>query len=92
MCIGAGVAAAMIAAGAAMADTAQNALGPAGPQAARIKSLFELFLTVAAVGFLFDTYELLMFPVIGADSVAELIRVNPDGSSPGTGSGARSSK
>lgn len=31
-----------------------------------------LVLTVAAVGFLFDTYELLMFPVIGTDAVAEL--------------------
>src|SRR5215470_9613496 len=42
-----------------------------------------LVVTIAAIGFLFDTYELLMFPVIGADAVAELIRVNPDGSSPG---------
>ncbi len=38
---------------------------------------------VAAIGFLFDTYELLMFPVIGSDAVGELIRVNKDGSSPG---------
>lgn len=42
-----------------------------------------LVLTVAAIGFLFDTYELLMFPVIGSDAVGELIRVNPDGSAPG---------
>jgi MFS family permease len=27
---------------------------------------------VAAIGFLFDTYELLMFPVIGSDAIAEL--------------------
>jgi MFS family permease len=39
-----------------------------------------LVLTVAAIGFLFDTYELLMFPVIGTDAVGELLRVNPDGS------------
>ena len=32
-----------------------------------------LVLTVAAIGFLFDTYELLMFPVIGSDAVAELL-------------------
>lgn len=32
-----------------------------------------LVLTVAAVGFLFDTYELLMFPVIGSDAIAELV-------------------
>lgn len=31
-----------------------------------------LVLTVAAIGFLFDTYELLMFPVIGSDAIAEL--------------------
>jgi len=38
-----------------------------------------LVLAVAAIGFLFDTYELLMFPVIGTDAVGELVRVNPDG-------------
>ncbi len=32
-----------------------------------------LVLAVAAVGFLFDTYELLMFPVIGSDAIAELL-------------------
>jgi MFS family permease len=32
-----------------------------------------LVLIVAAIGFLFDTYELLMFPVIGSDAVAELL-------------------
>ena len=32
-----------------------------------------LVLTAAAVGFLFDTYELLMFPVIGSDAIAELL-------------------
>jgi MFS family permease len=31
-----------------------------------------LVVIVAAIGFLFDTYELLMFPVIGSDSIAEL--------------------
>ena len=31
-----------------------------------------LVLTVAAIGFLFDTYELLMFPVIGRDAISEL--------------------
>lgn len=34
-----------------------------------------LVIIVAAIGFLFDTYELLMFPIIGADAVAELVRV-----------------
>ncbi len=31
-----------------------------------------LVLAIAAIGFLFDTYELLMFPVIGSDAIAEL--------------------
>jgi MFS family permease len=36
-----------------------------------------LVLIVAAIGFLFDTYELLMFPVIGTDAVAELVFQKP---------------
>ena len=36
-----------------------------------------LVLTVAAIGFLFDTYELLMFPVIGAQALSELLGVAP---------------
>ena len=42
-----------------------------------------LVITIAAIGFLFDTYELLMFPVIGSDAVGELIMVKTDGTSPG---------
>ncbi len=34
-----------------------------------------LVIIVAAIGFLFDTYELLMFPVIGANAIAELKNV-----------------
>jgi MFS family permease len=37
-----------------------------------------LVLVVAAIGFLFDTYELLMFPVIGSQAVSELLRVPID--------------
>lgn len=36
-----------------------------------------LVLAVAAAGFLFDTYELLMFPVIGAQALSELLGVPP---------------
>jgi len=32
-----------------------------------------LVIAVAAIGFLFDTYELLMFPVIGADALADVM-------------------
>ena len=42
-----------------------------------------LVLAIAAIGFLFDTYELLMFPVIGSSAVGELIQVNKDGSPAG---------
>ena len=31
-----------------------------------------LVITIASIGFLFDTYELLMFPVIGSNAIAEL--------------------
>jgi MFS family permease len=37
-----------------------------------------LVLLVAAIGFLFDTYELLMFPVIGASALSELLQVPAD--------------
>jgi MFS family permease len=37
-----------------------------------------LVLAVAAIGFLFDTYELLMFPVIGASALSELLHVPAD--------------
>lgn len=37
-----------------------------------------LVLLVAAIGFLFDTYELLMLPVIGAPALSELLGVPPN--------------
>jgi MFS family permease len=46
---------------------------PSPPSAAGLGTVTRvLVLTVAAIGFLFDTYELLMFPVIGGDAIAEL--------------------
>jgi MFS family permease len=44
-----------------------------------------LVILIACIGFLFDTYELLMFPVIGSNAVGELIQVNDDkdGTAPG---------
>ncbi len=36
-----------------------------------------LVLAVAAIGFLFDTYELLMFPVIGSQALAQLLDAPP---------------
>ena len=49
----------------------------AGPTAGLAPVTRTLVLLVAAVGFLFDTYELLMFPVIGADAIGELVWVDP---------------
>lgn len=37
-----------------------------------------LVLTVAAIGFLFDTYELLMLPLIGGPALSELLGVPPN--------------
>lgn len=36
-----------------------------------------LVILIAAIGFAFDTYELLMFPLIGAPAVAELLQLPP---------------
>jgi MFS family permease len=48
------------------------------PAAPALKPLTRwLVLIVAAIGFLFDTYELLMFPVIGAQALSELLGVPP---------------
>ena len=55
-----------------------------GPSAGLAPVTRTLVLLVAAIGFLFDTYELLMFPVIGSDAVGELIWVKPDPSKPGS--------
>jgi MFS family permease len=50
----------------------------ASPAAPALKPVTRwLVLAVAAIGFLFDTYELLMFPVIGAQALSELLGVPP---------------
>ncbi|HJZ59307.1 MAG TPA: MFS transporter, partial [Gemmataceae bacterium] len=48
-----------------------------GPSAGLAPITRYIVLAVAAIGFLFDTYELLMFPVIGADALAELLKKPP---------------
>ena len=37
-----------------------------------------LIVTVAAIGFLFDTYELLMTPLVGVPAIAELLKLPPN--------------
>lgn len=54
-----------------MSSAAPPATAPLGPVTR------SLVLAVAAIGFLFDTYELLMFPVIGAQAVGELVKIDP---------------
>lgn len=50
-------------------------LSPETPEVSPVTR--SLVLAVAAIGFLFDTYELLMFPVIGSDALAELLFHKP---------------
>jgi MFS family permease len=47
-----------------------------GPSAPLAPVTRWLVLIVAAIGFLFDTYELLMFPVIGGSALTELLHVD----------------
>src|ERR1051325_9837592 len=37
-----------------------------------------LVIAVAAIGFLFDTYELLMTPLVGVPAIAELLKLPPN--------------
>ena len=37
-----------------------------------------LIVIVAAIGFLFDTYELLMTPLVGVPAIAELLKLPPN--------------
>ncbi len=62
-----------------MSETSISANGPlptdrgsriTTPQIGRVTVW--LIIIIASIGFLFDTYELLMFPVIGSDAIAEL--------------------
>ncbi|MEO7297160.1 MAG: MFS transporter [Verrucomicrobiota bacterium] len=44
----------------------------------RLTRLQWLICTIAAIGFLFDTYELLMTPLVGVPAIAELLQVPPN--------------
>src|SRR5256712_8503371 len=48
------------------------------PAAASFSKTAWLVLIVAAIGFLFDTYELLMTPLVLAPALSELLRVPPN--------------
>src|SRR6185436_11171690 len=44
----------------------------------RFTTIQWLVCTIAAIGFLFDTYELLMTPLVGVPAIAELLQVPPN--------------
>src|SRR6516165_1598190 len=43
-----------------------------------LKLVHWLICTIAAIGFLFDTYELLMTPLVGVPAIAELLQLPPN--------------
>ena len=45
---------------------------------AKLGSREWLILTIASIGFLFDTYELLMTPLVGVPAIAELLQLPPN--------------
>ena len=51
---------------------------PAVPEPTKLTLTHWLILTVASIGFLFDTYELLMLPLIAAPALSELLGVPPN--------------
>ena len=51
---------------------------PAAPTPDMSQTTRVLVLIVASIGFLFDTYELLMLPVIGREALSDLLSVSPD--------------
>src|SRR3982751_6444413 len=48
---------------------------PAEPRSSRLNVTQWLIVIIAAIGFLFDTYELLMTPLVAAPAIAELLHV-----------------
>src|SRR5881396_200355 len=48
------------------------------PEPKRFTSVEWLILIVASIGFLFDTYELLLLPLIAAPAIAEILQVPPN--------------
>src|SRR5258706_164882 len=54
-------------------------INPMEPQPSnRFTTTQWLIITIASIGFLFDTYELLMTPLVGVPAIAELLQVPPN--------------
>ena len=47
-------------------------------QTPKLTTTHWLIITIASIGFLFDTYELLMTPLVAAPAIAELLKVPPN--------------
>src|SRR5437016_1586415 len=53
-------------------------MNPPGPLSRKLSLTSWLVLSIASIGFLFDTYELLMTPLVGVPGIAELLQVPPN--------------
>src|SRR5881394_3852786 len=60
------------------ADTLSGSLEPLPGERRGLTPVQWLICTIAAIGFAFDIYELLMMPLIARPALAELLRVDPD--------------
>ncbi|HND55856.1 MAG TPA: MFS transporter, partial [Pirellulaceae bacterium] len=61
-----------------MAEHASPAAGAASPsEPSKLTGVQWLICTIAAIGFAFDIYELLMMPLIARPALAELLGVDP---------------
>jgi len=50
-------------------------MNPPESQPQRLSLIAWLVLAIASIGFLFDTYELLMTPLVAAPAIAELLKI-----------------
>src|SRR5213592_565469 len=53
-------------------------MNPSASRPAKLTLTAWLVLSVASIGFLFDTYELLMTPLVGVPGIAELLKLPPN--------------
>src|SRR5216117_3989758 len=53
-------------------------MNPSASRPAKLTLTAWLVLSVASIGFLFDTYELLMTPLVGVPGLAEVLQVPPN--------------
>jgi len=53
-------------------------MNPSSPEPGKFTLTHWLILAIASIGFLFDTYELLMTPLVGVPAIAELLQVPPN--------------